>query len=197
MLGARVQHQLLPPGHLAPLQISCCEGRLQADKEDQGICLVQICGITSVADCEAAVKCGADLIGMIMWPKAKRAVSDATAAEISNTARKYGALPVGVFVDESAEIIVERCERAKLEFAQLHGDLARQSLHKLPLSLRVIYVMHATTSGEMVTELPSQQESAEGNIERVVRIEYLICARAGNCCTDPLCSASPHFLLNS
>jgi hypothetical protein len=36
-----------------------------------------------VTDAEHAVKNGADLIGMIMWPKAKRSVDDATAAAIS------------------------------------------------------------------------------------------------------------------
>jgi phosphoribosylanthranilate isomerase len=44
---------------------------------------VQICGVTNVQDAEHAVKNGADLIGMIMWPKAKRSVDDATAAAIS------------------------------------------------------------------------------------------------------------------
>lgn len=34
-------------------------------------------------DAEHAVGNGADLIGMIMWPKAKRSVDDSTAAAIS------------------------------------------------------------------------------------------------------------------
>lgn len=36
-----------------------------------------------MADAELAVQNGADLIGMIMWPKAKRSVDDSTAAAIS------------------------------------------------------------------------------------------------------------------
>ena len=44
---------------------------------------MQICGVTNVADAELAVSNGADLIGMIMWPKAKRSVDDSTAAAIS------------------------------------------------------------------------------------------------------------------
>jgi phosphoribosylanthranilate isomerase len=129
---------------------------------------MQICGITSVEDCEVAAKCGADLIGMIMWPKAKRAVCDATAAKISAKAREHGALPVGVFVDEEAEAIVERCQRAHLAFAQLHGDTARQSIHQLPGSVRVIYVMHATPTGKLVTLLPSEQESVDKTMRRKV-----------------------------
>jgi phosphoribosylanthranilate isomerase len=44
---------------------------------------VQICGVTNVEDAALAVRKGADLIGMIMWPKAKRSVDDNTAAAIT------------------------------------------------------------------------------------------------------------------
>lgn len=47
---------------------------------------MQICGVTNVEDAEVAVKNGAEFIGMIMWPKAKRAVDDATAAAITECA---------------------------------------------------------------------------------------------------------------
>lgn len=46
--------------------------------------------------------------GMIMWPKAKRSVSDATARQIATVSREHGAEAVGVFVDESADIILDR-----------------------------------------------------------------------------------------
>lgn len=46
--------------------------------------------------------------GMIMWQKAKRAVSDDTAAAIAGVARAHGAQAVGVFVDEDARTIVDR-----------------------------------------------------------------------------------------
>lgn len=45
---------------------------------------------------------------MIMWQKAKRAVSDTTARAIVEAAQAHNAQPVGVFVDESAEVITER-----------------------------------------------------------------------------------------
>ena len=44
-----------------------------------------------------------------MWPKAKRSVSDETAAAIARAATEGGATPVGVFVDEDAETINRRC----------------------------------------------------------------------------------------
>ncbi len=52
--------------------------------------------------------------GMIMWPKAKRAVSDSTARQIASIARDHDALAVGVFVDENAETITQRCAQDAL-----------------------------------------------------------------------------------
>lgn len=51
---------------------------------------------------------GAHLIGMILWPRAKRSVGGAVAAGIAAAARRHGAEPVGVFVDEDAATIA-RC----------------------------------------------------------------------------------------
>lgn len=72
-----------------------------------------------------------------MWKKAKRAVDNATAAAIAAVARDGGAAPVGVFVDEGYEEIVERCGLAGISTAQLHGDGARATLHLIPPSLQV------------------------------------------------------------
>eukprot|EP00199_Chlamydomonas_sp_CCMP681_P005505 CAMPEP_0119105080 /NCGR_PEP_ID=MMETSP1180-20130426/3136_1 /TAXON_ID=3052 ORGANISM="Chlamydomonas cf sp, Strain CCMP681" /NCGR_SAMPLE_ID=MMETSP1180 /ASSEMBLY_ACC=CAM_ASM_000741 /LENGTH=243 /DNA_ID=CAMNT_0007090037 /DNA_START=266 /DNA_END=997 /DNA_ORIENTATION=- len=117
--------------------------------------LLKICGVTSAEDALMAAEAGADLIGMIMWPKAKRSVSDAVAMQIANVAKQHGAQPVGVFVDESADLIVERCDRAGITVAQLHGDGARAALLGLQgKHLQIVYVMHATPDGQLVTSPP-------------------------------------------
>jgi N-(5'phosphoribosyl)anthranilate (PRA) isomerase len=128
----------------------------------------QICGVTSEADCELALSHGADLIGMIMWPMAKRSVSDATAAAICACAARHGARAVGVFVDEDASTIVERAERAGLHFAQLHGDGARAALHEVADGLGVVYVMHAAPDGTLQTQLPSEVPCPHGRQPRKV-----------------------------
>jgi phosphoribosylanthranilate isomerase len=74
---------------------------------------------------------------MIMWPKAKRAVSDEVAAAIVAAAAARGAAAVGVFVDEDAATIARRCRAAGLGVAQLHGDGARAALAGLPGDLQV------------------------------------------------------------
>ena len=45
---------------------------------------------------------------MIMWHKAKRVVSQDTARRIADVSRANGVQPVGVFVDEDAQTILER-----------------------------------------------------------------------------------------
>ena len=110
--------------------------------------LVKVCGVTHPDDAAVASAAGTDLIGVIMWPKAKRAVTAALAKEIGEAARKAAAGKegetknplrgrsrspslVGVFVDESAEEIAKLAAEADLDFVQLHGDRAREALPEL------------------------------------------------------------------
>lgn len=124
--------------------------------------LVKVCGVTDPSDAQLAASAGADLVGMIMWPKAKRSVSDATARDIGAAARAGGALPVGVFVDEGAAEIERRCRASGLRAAQLHGDGARAALAELnPEAVPVVvYVLHASDAGEVATALPPKAETA-------------------------------------
>ena len=53
-----------------------------------------------------AAQSGANLIGLILWPRSKRSVTDpAVARAIADAARQGGAEPVGVFVDEDAATV--------------------------------------------------------------------------------------------
>ncbi|GLC37741.1 hypothetical protein PLESTB_001472100 [Pleodorina starrii] len=118
--------------------------------------LVKICGITNPDDARHAVSSGANLIGMIMWQKAKRAVSADTARSIASVAREGGASAVGVFVDEDAATISARCRDAGIPVAQLHGDGARSALPDLDPSLEVVYVLNCAPDGTPLTQPPSQ-----------------------------------------
>ena len=116
---------------------------------------VKICGITCVEDAEVAATAGADYIGMILWPMAKRAVSCSVAKEISAVAREHGARAVGVFVDEDAAAIQRSAEAIGLDLVQLHGEGARAAFPDLPASLPTIYVMHVDPRGSVQTHCPS------------------------------------------
>ncbi|KXZ52884.1 hypothetical protein GPECTOR_8g264 [Gonium pectorale] len=92
---------------------------------------------------------------MIMWQKAKRAVSADTARSIADVARAAGARAVGVFVDEDAATISARCKDAGIAMAQLHGDGARSALPDLDPSLEVVYVLACAPDGTPITPPPS------------------------------------------
>ena len=121
--------------------------------------LVKVCGVTSVADCALAVAQGADFVGMILWPKSKRSVDLALAREIADAAKAGGAIPVGVFVDESVDAITSACAATGIDHAQLHGDGARGALKDLPMSIKAIWVVSADKDGTIVTPLPGDEDA--------------------------------------
>lgn len=118
--------------------------------------LVKICGITSLQDAKLAAAAGADFLGMIMWHKAKRAVTPATAKDIASLAADHGIKSVGVFVDESAQQIQEMCGAAGIHVAQLHGPQSREALFSIPESLQAIYVMNCSGEGRLQTPTPAE-----------------------------------------
>lgn len=82
---------------------------------------VKICGITRVADAQAAAAAGADLIGLMFYAGSPRHISLARAVEISRV------LPpsvqrVGVFVNPSASEVAEAIVACGLNWLQFHGD---------------------------------------------------------------------------
>lgn len=133
---------------------------VQAERISKTDHIIKVCGVTSPEDARLAAEGGADLIGMILWPKAGRSVSEETARAIASEARLHGSEAVGVFVDEDAEKIASVCDNVGIHYAQLHGDEARKSLTKLPEHLGIIYVVHADNSGTIQTTLPEQNERA-------------------------------------
>jgi phosphoribosylanthranilate isomerase len=82
---------------------------------------IKICGITSVADAQAANEAGADAIGLMLWGPSKRYVTNALAAEIVRSLPPFMA-KVGVFVNPTAEEVLLAVKEIGLDTIQLHGD---------------------------------------------------------------------------
>jgi len=83
---------------------------------------IKICGITNLADARYASGAGADFLGFVQYSGSPRYIASESAKDI--IAWLYGARPVGVFVNETASVVNDICDRVGFEFVQLHGDEA-------------------------------------------------------------------------
>ena len=110
---------------------------------------IKICGTTNLEDALAAVEAGADALGFVFAPSPRR-ISPRDAARI------IAALPpsvekIGVFVNQSAELVLDTIQKASLTGVQLHGDedgrYARQ-LRERNGRLRVIKAISMREVGE-------------------------------------------------
>ena len=84
--------------------------------------LVKVCGVTNVEDALAALDAGADMLGFNFYARSPRYITPAAARKIVERLPEAVSC-VGVFVNESAPVFVERIAReAGLGAVQLHGD---------------------------------------------------------------------------
>ncbi len=118
--------------------------------------LIKICGIRDPNMATFAAQAGADFIGIVFHPASKRFVEIERATEIAAAAKQAGAQPVGVFVNTNADAILKLCQIARINIAQLHGDIARQQHHLLPPSFKRIYVRTVDQDGQI------QNDKADG-----------------------------------
>ena len=81
---------------------------------------IKICGITRPQDAVVAARAGADAIGMVFYPQARRCISVERAREILRTVPAF-VTPVGLFVDQDVEEIREVAGKLHLRHVQLHG----------------------------------------------------------------------------
>ncbi len=81
---------------------------------------VKICGVRTVEDAVAAVRLGADFVGVNFHPASPRCVSIEEAAAIVTAVA--GTPVVGVFVDAPRARVAEAARRAGLWGLQFHGD---------------------------------------------------------------------------
>jgi phosphoribosylanthranilate isomerase len=91
---------------------------------------VKICGITNWTDARRAVEAGADFLGFNFYRKSPRYVTPGRARKIVlRLPKRVGA--VGVFVNEREEKILQIARAVGLDYLQLHGEEAAESISLL------------------------------------------------------------------
>ena len=82
---------------------------------------IKICGLTREQDVDAAVACGADAVGFVLWQHSPRAVTVARAAELCRRLPAF-VTPVCLFVNASAALISQAVQAMPTALLQFHGD---------------------------------------------------------------------------
>src|SRR6266851_2598611 len=81
---------------------------------------IKICGNTNLEDALAAAHAGADALGFVFAPSARRVTPKDAARIIAQVPQAVE--KIGVFVNQILEIVMETAEKAELTGIQLHGD---------------------------------------------------------------------------
>ncbi|MEO8279096.1 MAG: phosphoribosylanthranilate isomerase [Ideonella sp.] len=82
---------------------------------------IKICGLTREADVDAAVAAGADAIGLVFYPASARCVSLDRAIELTRRLPPF-VVPVGLFVNASADQVRRAVDAIPQLLLQFHGD---------------------------------------------------------------------------
>lgn len=91
---------------------------------------IKICGITRAQDALAAARAGADAIGMVFYPGAKRCISLDRALEILRGLPPF-VTPVGLFVDQPIDEVRGTANALGLRHLQFNGHEEPQAIAQL------------------------------------------------------------------
>jgi len=112
--------------------------------------LVKICGVKTSKLALIAARLGANFIGVVFYKKSKRFVTTLMAKEICYALKKTNTAVVGVFVDHTAQEILDVCTYTGINFVQLHDVIARNEAYKLPQNIKRIYVIDVDYDGTIL-----------------------------------------------
>jgi phosphoribosylanthranilate isomerase len=110
---------------------------------------VKICGITSVADAEAALEAGADALGLMFYPGSPRHISLETAQEIAQRIPPY-VLRTGVFVDPKPSDVFAAIQLCQLNLLQFHGAETPEFCQQFGMmTMKAVRILNAASLASM------------------------------------------------
>ncbi len=99
---------------------------------------VKVCGIKDLETALLLEELGFDALGFNFYPRSKRYITPEEAASISKNLQKIK--KVGVFVNSTAEEILEIREQVGLHLIQLHGNEPPRLIEELPAGSVIKYL---------------------------------------------------------
>jgi len=99
---------------------------------------IKICGITNTEDALLSESLGTDAVGFIFYEKGKRYVTPETVRDITNVLSPF-TIKVGVFVDESSEIINAISKLAGINVVQLHCNEKQDIINSISLPVIKVF----------------------------------------------------------
>ncbi|MGE6537326.1 phosphoribosylanthranilate isomerase [Bacillus luti] len=106
---------------------------------------VKICGITDTETAKRACEYGADALGFV-FAESKRKITPEQAKEIIEELPAH-VLKIGVFVNESVEVIQKIADECGLTHVQLHGDEDNYQIERL--NIPSIKALGVISEGDM------------------------------------------------
>ena len=112
---------------------------------------VKICGLTRAVDIEAAIECGADMLGFIVEATSPRRLSVEQATRLSMPVR--GILPrVAVTVNADNDLMAQIASEMKPDYIQFHGDETPTRVANIgrALGIKTIKAIPIATQDDMI-----------------------------------------------
>lgn len=82
---------------------------------------IKICGITRVCDLEATLDAGADAVGFVFYPPSPRCLSRDVAEDLAKRVPPF-VTRVGLFVNPTADEVLDTLTQVPLDLLQFHGE---------------------------------------------------------------------------
>jgi phosphoribosylanthranilate isomerase len=128
--------------------------------------MVKLCGLSEEEHAVTAAEAGADYLGFVFAPSRRR-VSPAVAARLCGVVSRMPRRPllVGVFVDESPDVVNAIARDCGLDAVQLSGEETATYASRIDYPvIRTIGVARGTTAGEVIAFAESYRQQADREV---------------------------------
>ncbi|MDG2445902.1 MAG: phosphoribosylanthranilate isomerase [Thermodesulfobacteriota bacteirum] len=128
---------------------------------------IKICGITNTNDALECVKLKVDFIGFIFYKKSKRFINLEQAQAIIKSLNTE-INKVGVFVNETTQVINEYVEALGLDYVQLHGEEQPKMIEEIKCKTIKAFSVGSSSLKEVVLEYDSEYwlfDSSDDNLK--------------------------------